>query len=292
MKSRLFMSMVLIGLAALTLSCASVSDSISQNPMAALQSAARIGEAAVKASQEITQEQEIYLGRSVSARLLAKYPLYNNAQLYKYINLVGAGVAMVSDRPDLPFHFAVLDTDEVNAFAAPGGYVFITRGMLKSVKDEEELAAILGHEIGHVCARHSLKSIKGELWKQVAVITAQEGAKHGGVDPKLLDLFGQATDGVLDTLMNVGYTQPMEYEADRLGQTYATTAGYDPGALRRFASYMQQREQGQDKSLNAWLGTHPTFTARLKQLPAPEKRVLTPETIKLRTNRFRTTARR
>lgn len=279
-----------IAILAILASCAQLEDAIYRDPVGVLQSAGKVGSAAIKASREITEEQEMYLGRSVSARILAQYPLYQNSKVHKYVNLVGTSVAMTSDRPDLPFHFAVLDNDQVNAFAAPGGYIFITRGTLNSAKDEEELAAVLAHEIGHVCARHSLKSVKSAMWQQVAVLTAQETAKHGGVNPELLSLFGQVTDKVLESLMTVGYEQPMEFEADRLGQTYAARAGYDPQGLRRFATLMQQREQNKDKSLDAWFGTHPTFSARLAQLPPAEGQV-SPNAVTVRKKRFMTSVK-
>jgi predicted Zn-dependent protease len=184
--------------------------------------------------------------------------------------MVGTTVGMVSDRPDLQYHFAVLDTDEVNAFAAPGGYIFITRGMLRGLENEDELAAILAHEIGHASAKHGLKSIKGDLWKKVVMVAAEETAKSQGVNPELLDLFGQATDNVLGTLVTVGYSQPMEFEADRLGQTYAARAGYDPTATGKYIAMMVERERTKDRTLAARLGTHPSFEARQGKLPAPE----------------------
>ena len=283
---------ILVVLAAFILgACDTIGQSIKDNPLEALQSLGRISEAAIKAGREITEEQEIYLGRSVSARLLSQYKLYNNSQLYKYVNMVGSTVAMVSDRPDLHFHFAILDTAEVNAFAAPGGYIFITRGMVKSMKNEDELAAILAHEIGHVCARHSLQSIKSDMWKRVAVITAQETARHSGVNPELLDLFGKATDKVVGTLVTVGYSQPMEFEADRLGQEYATRAGYDPQALRHYEEQMEKRAQGKDKTLSARLGTHPSFAARLEKLPPSEGDPPSPEYLKYRYARFKNCVR-
>ncbi|MEW6267420.1 MAG: M48 family metalloprotease [Thermodesulfobacteriota bacterium] len=270
--------------------CENIQQSVMKDPVAAIQSVGRIGSAALKASGEITEEQERYLGRSVSARLLTKYSLLHNASLTRYVNLVGASVAMASDRPDLPFHFAVLNTTEVNSFAAPGGYIFITYGMLKDMKDEEELAAVLAHEIGHVCARHSLQSVKSDLWKRVAVITAQETARHGGVNPELLDLFGQATDKVVGTLVTVGYSQPMEFEADKLGYTYAAKAGYDPNALRRYAEQMEQRAKGRDKNLSVILGTHPSFEARLAKLPK-EGASPAPDIVKVRQQRYKSTVR-
>ena len=261
------LTIAVITLAWLAAGCVGLEEMVANDPVAAIKSVGRVGKAVVNASQDITEEQEIYLGRSVSARILAQYPMLDNAYLTKYINMVGTTVAMVSERPDLPFHFAVLNTEEVNAFAAPGGYIFITRGMLKSLKNEDELAAILAHEIGHVCAKHSLKSIKNELWKKVVMITAREAAQSQGVNPELLALFGEATENIVGTLITSGYSKPMEYEADKLGQRFAGLAGYDAGSLKQYIQVMTEHEKNNDRNLGAWLGTHPSFEDRLTKLP-------------------------
>lgn len=286
--------MILAGnclVAAAGVGCASLDEMWAKDPIGMLQSAGKIGSAALDATKEITEEQEIYLGRSVSARILTQYKWLNNQRLHKYINLVGTSVAMASERPDLHYHFAVLNTKEVNAFAAPGGFIFITLGMVRSMKDEEELAAILGHEIGHCAARHSMKSIKSDLWKKVAVITAQETARHQGVNPQLLDLFNQATDKVVGTLVTVGYEQGMEFEADKFGQAYCTLAGYKPDALRTYLEQMEKRAKGKDKTLAARLGTHPTFEARLAKLPPAEQLQPSASAINYRKKRFRSAIR-
>ena len=275
-----------ISMAWLAAGCVELEQMVKNDPVAAIKSVGRVGKAVVNASQDITEEQEIYLGRSVSARILAQYPMLENAYLTKYINMVGATVAMVSERPDLPFHFAVLNTDEVNAFAAPGGYIFITRGMLKSLKNEDELAAILAHEIGHVCAKHSLKSIKNELWKKVVMITAQEAAQSQGVNPELVALFGKATDNIVGTLITSGYSKPMEYEADKLGQRYSGLAGYDSGSLKQYIQVMAEHEKNNDRNLGAWLGTHPSFEDRLTKLPQTGAGHKNAKAFEFRTARF------
>jgi predicted Zn-dependent protease len=198
---------------------------------------------------------------------------------------------MVSDRPDLHYHFAILNSEEVNAFAAPGGFIFITHGMILGMESEEELAAVLAHEVGHVSARHSIASVRGALWKRVAVITAQETARHAGVNPELLDLFGEATDKIVGTLLTVGYDQGQEFEADQLGQEYAARAGYDPAATRRYLERMKQRAAGRDQTLTARLGTHPAFDKRLEKLPAKDAANLNPEAVDFRSKRFMGTIR-
>ena len=120
---------------------------------------------------------------------------------------------------------------------------------------------------------------------------ARETAKHKGVNPELLNLFGQITNKIIETLLTVGYGQPQEFEADSLGQTFATQAGYDPLALRRFAALMQHREKGGDKSLTARLGTHPSFTDRLAKLPPAKETAPAPSALGYRRLRFRSALR-
>ena len=119
------------------------------------------------------------------------------------------------------------------------------------------------------------------------MVAAEETAKSQGVNPQLLDLFGQATDNVVGTLVTVGYSQPMEFEADRLGQTYATRAGYDPTATRRYIAMMVEREKTKDRTLTARLGTHPSFQARQEKLAAPEAGTNpSPAALQVREKRF------
>jgi len=109
------------------------------------------------AASDITEE--VRFGREVAARVIARYGLYENLQLMKYVNLVGKVLAMSTNRPELEFRFAVLNTDEINAYAAPGGYIFVTRGALAKMRDEAELAGVLAHEIGHVVEKHVVKEL-------------------------------------------------------------------------------------------------------------------------------------
>ncbi|HYA88649.1 MAG TPA: M48 family metalloprotease, partial [Nitrospirota bacterium] len=113
-------------------------------------------------TSDITEE--VRLGREVAARIIARFGLYDNPELMKYVNLVGNVLAIYAARPELEFHFAILNTDEINGYSAPGGYVFITRGAIANMQDESELAGALAHEIGHVVEKHAVKelNIKGQ----------------------------------------------------------------------------------------------------------------------------------
>ncbi|MGH7357146.1 MAG: M48 family metalloprotease, partial [Candidatus Rokuibacteriota bacterium] len=135
-------------------------------------------------TKDLDEPQEIELGRAVSAAVGKQYPLYRNVALTHYVALVGNAVAAHSDRPDVRYVFCVLDTAEVNAFAAPGGYVFVTRGSLAMMRDEAMLAGVLAHEVGHVALRHHAESIKKqkqtEAGKELVMLGAEVGVSRVG----------------------------------------------------------------------------------------------------------------
>ena len=116
-------------------------------------------------STDIAREdvsEEIRFGREIAARMVGRFGLYNDPQLMKYVNLVGRSLSQSTNRPELDFHFAVLNTSEINAYAAPGGYVFVTRGAIEKMQDESELAAVLAHEMTHINERHVVKELNIE----------------------------------------------------------------------------------------------------------------------------------
>src|SRR5687767_4646850 len=120
----------------------------------------------LKGLREPSQAEEIQIGRGVAETLLGARPLLDDAQLQRYVNTVGLWVARQSERPELPWHFAVNDSDHINAFAAPGGYIVVTKGMLRQLRNEAELAAVLGHEVAHVVQKHHIRALR-----KAAVIT-------------------------------------------------------------------------------------------------------------------------
>jgi len=174
---------------------------------------------------------EISFGRDVAARILGNMQLSRDEELTRYINRIGKGVAANAGRPELAFHFAVLESESVNAFAAPGGYVFVTTGALRLMADEAELAAVLGHEIGHVSARHIVKELKirGED-REGKSLTSLIG---GTTDPIRLAL-QQMVDQAVSILFERGYQKQDEFEADRIGSALLALSDYDPTALQRY----------------------------------------------------------
>ncbi len=220
------------------------------------------------AFSDFTEEEEYYIGRSVAAIILGQYPALNNPVLNLYINKVGNAVAMFSARPEIfaGWHFQVLDTDEVNALAAPGGFIFITKGLLKRCPDEESLGLILAHEVGHVVAKHGLQSIQKANLTQAFTTIGTEAVKAYG--PAELAQVTSAFEGVLsdivEKLITRGYDRKYEYEADDLAVNVGSGTGYDPNGISRFLQTMVG-----DKSAvsgKGWFKTHPTPEQRLDRV--------------------------
>lgn len=215
---------------------------------------------------DLEEGEEIELGRAVSAAIGGRYPLLRDPALTRYVALVGNAVAARSERPDVRYYFAVLDTDEANAFAAPGGFVFITRGALALMRDEAMLAGVLGHEIAHVALRHHNKTIKAEKRKAVAMLGVQEGLARTGAAP-FAQMITAVADQVAEQVILKGFSRAEESEADGAGVRYATAAGYDPAGLRDFLRVLHaQAPIGQ--GVSAFFSTHPGTDERLEEQDA------------------------
>jgi predicted Zn-dependent protease len=211
------------------------------------------------AASDITEE--VRFGREVAARVIARYGLYENPQIMKYVNLVGRSIAMNASRPELDFRFAVLNTDEINAYAAPGGYIFVTRGALAAMRDESEIAGVLAHEIGHVVEKHVVKelNIKGSDDSAVSGLARVIG---GSSDSARL-AFAQAVDKALDMLFKNGYKREDETQADRVAVLFCALSGYEPAGLVRYFERISGVKGKQTEVLDR---THPSFEARIAGL--------------------------
>jgi len=221
-----------------------------------------------KSFSDITEEEEYYIGRAVAALILARYPVYRNSAMTKYVNTVGQSVVISSDRPETyaGYHFLVLDTEEVNALAAPSGFIFITRGLLKRCRSEEMLASILAHEVGHVCARHGLQSIKKSRLLEAFGVIGEEAVKKYGSEQlvQLTSLFEDALGDIAENLIERGYDRKFEYEADKLSVRFASTTRYDAHGLLDFLQTMvDDTSGGADKG---WFKTHPSPSDRINRI--------------------------
>lgn len=207
----------------------------------------------------ITEKREIEIGKAVAQEVLKEFSAYDDPALNEYVNRIGQSVARLSDRSNIPYQFTVLDHPVVNAFAAPGGFVFVTRGLLSAVKNEAQLAAILGHEIAHVVERHAMKRLQA----QAATLLAQIAGAVKGMGGREMS----ATQDMA-TLIFLGYDREAEYHADALGVKYAYAAGYEPGEMLSFFETLKGEQEsmgiGQPSSAQELIWDHPP-TAKRKE---------------------------
>lgn len=206
----------------------------------------------------ISDAEEKVLGREVAARVIARFGLDNNPAATRYLNLLGVTLAQRSPRPDIAYHFALLDTDDVNAYACPGGFIFVTRGAFRMARDEAELAAVLAHEISHVSERHIVKALQhSQIMKAGADLAAEALASGTGA------LFTQMVDVATDSLFK-GLKKDDEYDADMKAVALLDRVGYDYPAMFDVLRLLDaRRKAGQTKVLAK---THPSPTLRLHHL--------------------------
>lgn len=195
----------------------------------------KAGSAVGKTFDRFTPEQEYYIGRTVGAVVVNQYKPLANDNANRYLNLLGQTLAQFSDKPETfgGYHFLVLETGEVNAFAAPGGLIFVSRGMLKCCKSEDAAAAVLAHEIGHVQCEHGIKAInKSRYTSAVTTILVEAGKSLSSQElAQLTEAFEGSINDITGTMMNSGYARSAERQADQAAVTILQRAGYDPNAL-------------------------------------------------------------
>jgi predicted Zn-dependent protease len=230
-----------------------------------VETAAKITKAVRNSFADITEEEEYYIGRAVSAMILSRYPVYKDEALTQYVNNVGNAAAIHSDRPEIyaGYHFLILDTEEVNAMAAPGGFIFITKGLLRRCRNEEMLGCILAHEVGHVTAKHGLQSIKKSRLIDAFTIIGQEAVERYGPEKlaKLTDIFEEVLGDIAEKLIERGYDRKYEYEADKLSVQIANHTGYDVSGLLDFLETMV--DDTSTESGKGWFKTHPSAKDRM-----------------------------
>ena len=218
----------------------------------------------------MSEDEEVRTGRKGDEDVRKEYGVYDNPALQRYVNEVGQRLAQKSHRGNLEYHFTVVDSPEINAFALPGGYIYITRGIMAYLNSEAELAAVLGHEIGHVTARHGVQRYSASMAAGIGValgsILVPELRSRGAQD--LLNLLGNA--------LISGYGREHELEADRLGAEYLARTGYDPQAMVKVIGILKNqelfdaeiaREEGRDaRRYHGLFDTHPDNDTRLKEV--------------------------
>lgn len=204
-----------------------------------------------------SEPEEIAIGRQIAGNLLGAAPLVKDAALQKYVNKVGRWVANQSERAELAWHFGVIESSDINAFAAPGGYIFITRGLYQMLADEGELAGVLGHEIAHVLRRHHLKILQqSNLLDLGSTVVAQQI----GDNQKIAALIGSGAE-----ILSRGLDKDAEFEADRIGVVLTARAGYDGYGLTQVLQVIGHAAASED-SVALLFKTHPHPNTRLEKL--------------------------
>jgi len=213
-----------------------------------------------KANEDVSEPQEIELGTGIASNLLGAAPLLDNPEVQRYVNRIGRWIALQTERPDIPWQFGVLDDPDINAFAAPGGYVFITKGLLARMNSEAELAGVLAHEISHVLRKHHLLALKKGARSELLSEFANEAIQSKGGDPRLTKLVSAGTE-----IYARGLDKQDEFESDRMGVVLAARAGYDPYGLPAVLQTLQSINPS-DSNLALMFKTHPSFDKRLELL--------------------------
>jgi len=213
-----------------------------------------------KATGEIAEKEEVEIGGELAARLLGAAPLVANEGLQRYVNRVGRWLASQTERPDLPWKFGVLDAPQLNAFATPGGNVFVTQGLLAQMKSEAELAGVLAHEIVHVLKKHHLKAIQKTAQLELANTAITTFARQDSNTPVREKLLAAGSE-----VFARGLDKSDELEADRLGVVIAARGGYDPYGLPAVLQALQAMNP-EDSGLALMFKTHPAPAERLDAL--------------------------
>jgi predicted Zn-dependent protease len=219
-----------------------------------------------RALEEITPEQEYYIGRAVGANILTNYELYQeNPDLALYLNEITSALAINSKKPEIfnGYHTMILDSPEINAFATPGGHIFVTRALVNRASSEDALAAVLAHELAHIQLQHSIMAIKSNRVINAFATTGSSLAGLALVD--LAEILDEAAGDIVSA-MQEGYSQNQEFAADALALELLADTGYDPSGL---VSMLQRLEQDQSRSPGGFAKTHPAPADRIAQLERP-----------------------
>lgn len=248
-------------------------------------------ESVYKVTEQITPENEYYIGRATAAIILNDYDLYNEPNLTKYLNKVCGAITINSEKPDLynGYYVAVLDSDEINAMATPGGHILITRGLLKCTSNEEELASVIAHEIAHIQKQHSISAIKTSRFKDLSLNVASLAINESDNDEakQMMSVFGDSVDDVVSSLVLNGFSQEQEFEADSYALELLNNAGYNPHSI---VNMLKTLEQNQANHKRGFVKTHPEPKKRIRKIQNELKKYSKSKTQEDRISRFQTYA--
>jgi predicted Zn-dependent protease len=212
----------------------------------------------VTACATISTQQEVQLGQQYAQQISTQLPIVQDAEVNRYINVLGDSIAKLSDPRNLDWHFYVVNTDEVNAFAVPGGFVYVNRGLIERAQEMDQLAGVLGHEIGHVIMRHSVKQMQKAQQANIGVTLAC-------ILTRVCESQGaQLAINVAGTALFAKFSRADEAEADEVAVTYVTRAGIDPrGIPEMFQILLEENKSSGGGGVAAWFATHPTEESRI-----------------------------
>jgi len=286
--------LIIVALFALVLSCESMGGIMQiAAPIAQVAGVpgANLIAAYAKAFEEITPEQEYYIGRAVGANVLGTYKLQTNKPATTaYVNRIANALIINSPRPEIfvGYHVGILDSDEINAFATPGGHIFITRGLISCATTEDTLASVIAHEIAHIQLQHGLQAIKSGRRAEAFASTLSFAAEIKAGDSRFPELVRSFSDGVgevVTTMMTKGYSRTQEYEADAEAMRLLSLAGYKPSSLLDMLRALERTQSSRPGGFN---NTHPTPAQRIENAQKEATRYNIPDTSAFRTARFRT----
>ena len=221
----------------------------------------------------LTEKEEIKFGNYVDAVVATRYPTLHDENTTQKVAEIGNKLAATSDRPQLPFTFKVLNTTEVNAFAAPGGFVYVTVGLLDILEKKDELASVMAHEIGHVCERHSVRAYYTAQKIKTVLTLLDLGAMVAGYPPiagmggDILGDIGRIVANLTAVIISQGYSRSWESRADELGLQYSSKAGYDPQAMVSVLErFLRLEEERGEKIKLTILSSHPKTEDRISHI--------------------------
>jgi predicted Zn-dependent protease len=219
-----------------------------------------------RAVESISPEQEYFIGRAVAANILGRYKIWNgNPALTAYLNRICGAVTVNSPKPEIynGYHVAILDTTEINAFATPGGHIFVTRGLISCTDSEDTLASVIAHEVAHIQLQHSIKAIRTSRITQAVLVTGVSAAEvyaAGTSVAELTDIFNESVGQIVETLVNNGFSQTQEFDADNLALSLLASAGYEPSSLVTMLRALEKKQAG---SSGGFIKTHPAPARRI-----------------------------
>lgn len=203
----------------------------------------------------IGPEREVAIGRSIAKQVEQKFKVLKDENLEERIDRIGQALAEKCDRKDIVYHFKILDEEEVNAVSLPGGFIYVNKGLIDKVDKDDELACVIGHELGHIAARHAIKRLQGSLGYGVLRILISTSA-----DTREL---GRGADMAFNQLL-LAYSKEDELLADRVGVRYAARAGYDPTAMISFLEKLKEIERKKPIQPKRQFRTHPYIPERIR----------------------------